>query len=220
MRAARLFNTLTLLFLALTGVLAVAYAVIFIAASAGAGPAQVIIVTPTVGTPTETRPPTWTPTATLAPTDPRPTSTPSSTRTLRPTRTPLPTDTPTPTVTPTPTEDICATLKLLGPPPGQKFFQYDVPVLVWSFDRPLAPNEHFDLLLDPPGAGMGSIAWADEADPKNKQCSPFCEFQVGLNGVYSGGRFLWTVAIIRVDADRRVLGTVCSAPEPYFFMWP
>ncbi len=220
MRAAR-FNTLTTVFLVLTGVLALVYAVIFIANPFGAQSTQIIIVTPTpIGTPTQTRPPTWTPTATFAPTEPRPTSTSTLTRTPRPTRTPLPTDTPTPTISPTPTQDICASLKLLGPPPGQKFFQYDVPVLVWTFDRALGPGEHFDLLLDPPGAGMGSIAWADEADPKNKQCSPFCEYQIGLNGVYSGGRFMWTVAIIRADANRKVLGTVCSAPDPYFFLWP
>lgn len=215
-RGAQTFNTLTLVFLGLTVVMAAAYAIIFVT-----GPPEVVVVTPTpIGTPTGTRPPTWTPTVPPSPTSTRPTPTRTPTRTPRPTRTPLPTDTPTPSITPTPTEDVCKTLELLGPPPGQKFFQYDTAVLVWSFGRPLQPNEHFDLLLDPPGAGEGSIAWADEADPKNKNCSPFCEYTVALNGVYSGGRFQWTVAVIRASADRKVLGTVCSAPEPYFFLWP
>ncbi|HEY4691741.1 MAG TPA: hypothetical protein VIK33_20705 [Anaerolineae bacterium] len=222
MRAAQLLNTLTLVFLALSGVAAVMFTVIFFANTPPAEP-QLIIVTATPnGTPTETRPPTWTPTATFAPTSPRPTATRTQTRTPRPTRTPLPTDTPTPTITPTPTEDVCKTLRLIGPPPGQKFFQYDTPILVWTFGRPLNPDEHFDLLLDPPGAGMGSIAWADEANPADKNCtdSPgYCEYQVGLNGVYSGGRFMWTVAIIRASQGK-VLGTVCAAPEPFFFMWP
>jgi len=220
--ATRMFNTLTMVFLALTGVVAAAYAVLFIVTTPSGGP-QVVVVTPTAGTPTETRPPTWTPTATFAPTSPRPTHTPTQTRTPRPTRTPLPTDTPTPTLTPTPTEDVCKSLRLLGPPPGQKFFQYDVPALTWSFGRPLAPNEHYDLLLDPPGAPQGSIAWADEAISANKDCSDspgYCTYEVGLNGVYNGGRFLWTVAIIRADANRRVLGTVCAAPDPFFFQWP
>ncbi len=225
MRATRLFNTLTTVLLVLTGAVAVWYAAIFVAPDSFLNPsgliAQVtIVVTPTpIGTPTETRPPTWTPTATLAPPTSRPTSTTAPTRTPRPTRTPQPTDTPTPSDTPTPTEDVCKTLQLLGPPPGQKFFQYDVPALVWTFGRPLGPGEHFDLLLDPPGAGQSSIAWADEADPKNKNCSPFCEYQVGLNGVYSGGRFLWTVAIVRAQGNQ-VTGTVCPAPDPYFFLWP
>lgn len=224
MRAARLLNSLTTVLLALSGVLAAAYALIFVANPFGVqGPAQVLIVTPTpIGTATETRPPTWTPTATFAPTEVRPTATPTPTRTPRPTRTPLPTDTPTPTITPTPTEDVCRTLKLLGPPPGQKFFQYDIPALTWTFGRPLGPNEHFDLLLDPPGAGQGSIAWADQAIPSNKDCtdSPgYCVYEVGLNGVYSGGRFLWTVAIIRAQ-DGKVTGSVCPAPDPFFFQWP
>ena len=223
MRGARLFNTLTLVFLALAGVVAAWYAVIFITPTV-LNPfppgLQVVVVTPTpIGTPTQTRPATWTPSPTLGEPTRRPTSTPTITRTPRPTRTPPPTDTPTPSITPSPTEDVCKTLELLGPPPGQKFFQYDTPVLVWTFGRPLAPGEHFDLLLDPPGAGQGSIAWADEVDPKNKNCSPFCEYQIGLNGIYSGGRFSWTVAIIRAR-DRQVTGTVCDAPSPYFFLWP
>jgi hypothetical protein len=226
-RSARLLDTLTLVFLVLTGLIAAWYAIIFVAPNflnpfpPSANP-QVIIVTPTLGTPTQTRPPTWTPSPTLGEATRRPSATPSRTGTRRPTRTPLPTDTPTPTQTPTPTEDVCASLALLGPPPGQKFFQYDVPALTWTFDRPLAPNEHFDLMLDPPGLGMSSIAWADEANTANKDCSDspgYCVHEIGLNGVYSGGRFLWTVSIIRTDNNRRVLGTVCSTPDPFFFDW-
>jgi hypothetical protein len=172
--------------------------------------------TPTVA---PTFPPTWTPTPaqTFAPTPTRPTVTPSPTRTLRPTRTPLPTETPTPTITPSPTEDVCKTLKLLGPPPGQHYAQYDPVTVTWVFGRALNANEHFDVLLDPPGSGMASIGWADETDPKNKNCGSFCEFQFGVYGIYPGGRFNWTIAVIRVDKDRKVTGNVCKAPDPYFF---
>jgi len=223
-RGARLFDRLTLVFLALTGVVAAVYALIFIIDPFGPlRVPQVVIVTPTLGTPTQTRPPTWTPSPTLPDPTRRPTSTPSRTSTPRPTRTPLPTDTPTPTLTPTAsatTEDVCASFKLLGPPPGQKFNQYDVPVLTWTFGRALGADEHYDVLLDPPGAGIGSIGWADEVDPKNKNCGAFCQYQVGLNGVYSGGNFFWTIEIIRVDKNRKVVGTVCKRPDPYLFLWP
>jgi len=228
-RAVRLLNTLTLVFLVLTGVVAVWYALIFIAPGSFFNPlrppgepgTQVVVVTPTpIGTPTNTRPPTWTPSPTAPTPTPRPSMTVTHTSTPRPTRTPKPTNTPTPTITPTPTEDVCKTLALLNPPPGFKYFQYDSPNLTWRFGRPLAANEHFDVLIDPPGAGMGSIAWADEADPKNKDCTSFCIYTIGLNGVYSGGTFYWTIEIIRTDKDRKVLGTVCQAPPPYPFVWP
>jgi len=220
-RAARLFNLLTLLFLGLTAVVALWYAGILVAPDSFLNPLrplpQIVIVTPTpVSTPTQTRPPTWTPSPTAPTPTPRSSATPSATSTPRPTRTPLPTSTPTPTITPTPTEDVCKTLKLLGPPPGQRFLQYDTPTLTWTFGRALATNEHFDVLLDPPGVGMGSIAWADEANPKNKNCGAYCEYTFGLSS-YSGGRFNWTIAIIRTDKDRKVTGTVCEAPAPYFF---
>jgi hypothetical protein len=136
---------------------------------------------------------------------------------LRPTRTPLPTDTPTPTVTPTPTEDLCKSLVLLGPPPSTHYNQYDIPTLVWKFGRVLGPNEHYDVLLDPPGSGMGSIAWADRSDPKNKDCTTYCEFSFAVNEVYPGGRFNWTIEVIRTDKNDKVLGVVCPAPPAYFF---
>lgn len=225
MRSARLLNGLSTTFIVLTGVLAASYALIFILNPFSVqGSPLTVVVTPTpIGTPTPTDPPTWTPTSSPAPSTPRPSNTPTRTSTPRPTRTSLPTDTPTPSITPTPTEDVCKSLKLLGPPPGQKYNQYDTPFLVWTFGRPLNPDEHFDLLLDPPGAGQESIGWPDETNSANKDCSDspgYCEYQVGLNGVYSGGRFMWTVAILRAGADRRVLGTVCAAPDPYFFQWP
>ena len=225
MSGERLFNTLASVFLILTVVVAAIYALILVANPLNASLAQVtIVVTPTLSPePQETRPATWTPTPTEAPATARPSHTPTRTSTPRPTRTPRPTETPTPTVTPTPTEDVCRSLRLLGPPPGQKFNQYDVPALTWTFGRPLGPGEHFDLLLDPPGAGQGSIAWADNANPANKDCSDspgYCVHEIGLNGVYSGGRFLLTVAIIRADNTGKVLGTSCPAPDPYFFQWP
>lgn len=221
MRAARLLNRLTLVFLGLTGLVAVWYAAIFIAPDSALNPLRppplIVIVTPTpIGTPTQTRPPTWTPSPTQPSVTPRPTSTVTRTSTPRPTRTPLPTQTPTPSITPTATQNVCTTLKLLGPPPGQRFLQYDTPTLTWTFGRPLDANEHFDVLLDPPGTGIGSIAWADEADPKNKNCGAYCMYTVGLSA-YSGGKFFWTIAIIRTNNNRQVTGTVCEAPPPYFF---
>jgi hypothetical protein len=172
--------------------------------------------TPTIA---PTLPATWTatPAVTYAPTPTHPTLTPTPTRTLRPTRTPLPTETPTPTVTPTPTEDMCKTLKLLGPPPGQHYAQYDPVTVTWVFGRALAANEHFDVLLDPPGSGMASIGWADEAEPKNKNCGAFCEFQFGVWGIYPGGRFNWTIGLIRADKAGKVVANVCPPPDPYFF---
>jgi hypothetical protein len=172
--------------------------------------------TPTIA---PTLPATWTatPAVTFAPTPTRPTLTPTPTRTLRPTRTPLPTETSTPTVTPTATEDMCKSLKLLGPPPGQHYAQYDPVTVTWVFGRALAANEHFDVLLDPPGSGMGSIGWADEANPKNKNCGAFCEFQFAVWGIYPGGRFNWTIGLIRVNAEGKVVANVCPPPDPYFF---
>jgi hypothetical protein len=166
-----------------------------------------------------TLPPTWTPTPaqTIKPTVARATNTPAPTRTLRPTRTLLPTDTPTPTITPTPTEDVCKTLELMGPPPATHYNQYDPVTLTWTFGRPLGPNEHFDVLLDPPGSGMSSIGWADVSDPKNKDCGAYCQFTFGVYQIYPGGKFLWTIAIIRADKDGKVTGQVCAAPTPYFF---
>lgn len=227
MRSERLLNSLTLVFMTLTGIIAAYYVLTFIwptnPLNPFAPPDQqlVLIVTPTPqGTPTFTPPPTWTITPTAPTPTTRPTSTTRPTITPRPTRTPLPTETETPTETPTATEDICSSLELLGPPPGQKFFQYDIVSLTWKFGRPLEPNEHFDVLLDPPGAGQGSIAWADKSNPANKNCGAFCEYQTGLNGIYSGGRFMWTIAIVRANANDQVTGTVCPAPEPFFFTWP
>jgi len=164
-------------------------------------------------------PPTWTPTPaqTIKPSPTRPSVTPTPSRTPRATRTPLPTDTPTPSVTPTPTEDLCKSLVLLGPPPAQKYNAYDLPTLVWKFGRPLGPNEHWDVLLDPPGSGMGSIAWADRSDPKNKDCTNYCEHTFAVTDIYPGGRFNWTIELIRTDSKDKVLSVVCPAPSTFFF---
>jgi hypothetical protein len=219
----RALNRLSLLLLGLTIFMILCYGVILIKPDVPFNPFQpyqiaLATLAPSL-TPVPTFPATWTPTPaqTIAPTPTRPTQTPTQTRTPRPTRTPLPTETPTPSITPTPTEDVCKTLKLLGPPPGQHYAQYDPVTLTWTFGRALAANEHFDVLLDPPGSGMGSIAWADEADPKNKNCGAYCEFQFGVYGVYPGGRFNWTIGVIRVTKDGKVAGQVCKPPDPYFF---
>jgi hypothetical protein len=101
-RIGRSFDQLTTLFLALTIVLALVYAVIFVADPFNSAALAQSRPTPTpLFTPTATRPATWTPTATPGPTDtPGPTSTPTATSTPGPTRTPVASSTPTPTHTP------------------------------------------------------------------------------------------------------------------------
>jgi hypothetical protein len=225
----RLSDLFTLLLLGLTIFMLLFWGVILVApgVSFNPFPPYTLALSTLAPTPTlaPTLPATWTmtPAVTFAPTPTRqtltatPTRTPTPTPTPRPTRTLLPTETPTPTITPTATEDMCKSLKLLGPPPGQHYAQYDPVTVTWVFGRALAANEHWDVLLDPPGSGLGSIGWADEADPKNKNCGAFCEFQFGVWGIYPGGRFNWTIALIRVNKDGKMTGTVCPAPDPYFF---
>jgi hypothetical protein len=218
-----MLNGLALLFLGLTIFMLLCYGTIFVLPTVPFNPfppysvaLATVAPTPTVA---PTTIPTWTltPAQTPRPTVTRPTMTTTASRTLRPTRTPLPTETPTPTITPTPTEDLCKSLVLLGPPPAQKYNQYDVPTLVWKFGRVLAPNEHYDILLDPPGSGMGSIGWGDRADPKNVDCTTYCEFSFAVNEIYPGGRFNWTIRIIRTDKSDKMIGEVCPAPPVYFF---
>ena len=43
------------------------------------------------------------------------------------------------------------------------------------------------------------------------------EFPVAINEIYPGGRFNWTIEIIRTDSKDKVLGVVCPAPPVYFF---
>jgi hypothetical protein len=221
---ARTYNRLALALLALTIFLLLCYGMIFILPSFPLNPfppgTPIVAYTlaPTK-TPAPTLPPTWTPTPaqTIKPSPTRASATPTPSRTLRATRTPLPTDTPTPSVTPSPTEDMCKSLVLLGPPPAQKYNAYDLPTLVWRFGRVLEPNEHWDVLLDPPGSGKGSIAWADRVDPKNKDCTTYCEHTFAVTDIYPGGRFNWTIALIRADKNDKVLSVVCPAPAEFFF---
>ncbi len=219
----RLLDRLTLLLLGLTIFALLFFGVILIAPGVFFNPfppyslaLSTLAPTPTIA---PTLPATWTPTpaVTFAPTPTRATATPTPTRTPRPTRTPLPTETSTPTVTPTATEDMCKSLKLLGPPPGQHYAQYDPVTVTWVFGRALAADEHFDVLLDPPGSGMSSVGWADVTDPKNKNCGAFCEFQIGIWGIYPGGRFNWTIGLVRVNKEGKVVANVCPPPDPYFF---
>jgi hypothetical protein len=219
----KLYNTLALVLLGLTIFMVLCYGTIFLAPTVFFNPLppynQALSTIAPTSTPAPTLPPTWTatPAQTIKPSPTRPTLTPTLTRTPRPTRTPLPTDTPTPSITPTPTEDLCKSLVLLGPPPAQKYNAYDIPTLVWRFGRPLGPNEHWDVLLDPPGSGLGSIAWADRVDPKNKDCTVYCEHKVAITDIYPGGRFNWTIELIRTDKNDKVLGVVCPAPDKFFF---
>jgi hypothetical protein len=217
-------NALSTLFLGLTIVITLYYLAVILFPGAGFNPfrprptevAQIVIATPTPTEQISTFTPTpeiiYTPTPTRAP------LTPTPTRTQRPTRTPLPTETSTPSITPTPTEDMCKTLKLLGPPIGTKYFQYDIVTLAWTFGRPLAPGEHFDVLLDPPAAGMGSIGWADVTNPKNKNCGQYCQYDVGINGIYPGGRFIWTIGLIKEGKKPGDKTTqVCPSPAAFYF---
>ena len=226
----RTFNRLALLLLGLTIFMLLFFSVILVAPGVFFNPLppyplamSTLAPTPPASTLAPTLPATWTatPAQTIRPTPTRPplTSTPTRTptRTPPPTRTPLPTETSTPTVTPTATEDVCKSLKLLGPPPGQHYAQYDPVTVTWVFGRALAANEHFDVLLDPPGSGLASIGWADEADPKNKNCGAFCEYQFGVWGIYPGGRFNWTIGLIRVNKEGKMIASVCPSPDPYFF---
>jgi hypothetical protein len=96
-------NQLASLFLGLSGLMALIYAVILFVNPFGARP---IVFNPTFTptitlTPSPTVPPTWTPTATPGPTDtPGPSPTPTITDTPGPTRPPVATQTDTPTPTP------------------------------------------------------------------------------------------------------------------------
>lgn len=224
-RGSRGLNTLSLIFIGLSILAGLYYAFVFILPDTPLNPFRPIqiaqVVIPTLGSPTATVPPTWTPTPIGPSPTPRATITSAPTGTPRPTRTPLPTETPTPSITPTPSPDLCSTLKLLGPPPGQRYNQYDNADLTWTFGRPLTAFEHFDILVGPPDrhgepTSLSSAAWGDETDPANKNCTSYCTFTLALGG-YNGGRNLWSVAVLRADKDRKVLGTICKAPPPYFF---
>jgi hypothetical protein len=218
-------NTLSLIFIGLTIIVGLYYMFVFLVPDTPLNPFPPIViaeaVVPTLGTPEPTFPPTWTPTPTALPATDRPTNTPAPTTTPRPTRTPLPTETPTPSITPTPSPDICTTLKLLGPAPGQHYNQYDNADLVWTFSRALTADEHFDVLLGPADrhgdpTALSSITWADVVDPANKNCTSYCTFTVGL-GQYNGGRFLWSIEVLRANKQGQVVAQVCKAPQPYFF---
>ena len=219
-------NVLSLIFIGLTILAGLYFAFIFFVPDSLLNPFPPIAIAEVVA-PTATPeaqlvlPPTWTPTPPSASPTPRPTGTPGPTATARPTRTPLPTETPTPTITPTPTVDLCSTLKLLGPPPGQRYLQYDNAELNWTFGRPLTAFEHFDVLVGEPdrqgnATGLSSVSWGDETDPPNKNCTSYCTYTLALGG-FRGGHTTWSIAVIRADKDRKVLGTICPAPPPYYF---
>jgi hypothetical protein len=222
----RVLNTLSVILLSLTILVGIYYLVIFFFPETLLNPFAPIVIAEVViptATPNDqvVLPPTWTPTPTTLPSTPRPTFTAGPTVTPRSTRTPQPTETPTPTITPTPSPDLCSTLKLLGPPPGQRYLQYDNAELNWTFGRPLTAFEHFDILVGPPnGKGEAtallSVAWGDEAEPGNKNCTSYCTYTLAL-GEFRGGHTDWSVAVIRADKDRKVLGTICPAPPPYYF---
>lgn len=97
--ADRLLNQLSLLFLGLSGLTALIYAVILILDPFGLARIAANPLVPTM-TPSPTRPATWTPTATPSPTGtPGPSPTPTHTETPGPTRPPVASRTHTPTPT-------------------------------------------------------------------------------------------------------------------------
>ncbi len=210
-RRSRRLDTLSLILLSLTILVGLYYLFIFFVPNTPLNPFAPIVIAEVViptATPDEhlVLPPTWTPTPIEPSPTPRATITPAPTDTPRPTRTPLPTETPTPTITPTPSPDLCSTLKLVGPPPGQRYLQYDNAELNWSFGRPLTAFEHFDILVGPPdhhgiATAMSSVSWGDEADPANKNCTSYCTYTLAL-GDYNGGHTVWSVEVISADKDR------------------
>jgi hypothetical protein len=237
MKRDQIYNRLAALILISAGVCLVYYSIVFVApasllnpfspieiptAASTATPAEIAIAdTPTsLPTATNTATPTKLPTATASPTQPAPTITVtlSLTQSQTATRAPRPTRTATSTPTITPTPDICTTLKLIAPHIGQHYNQNETAELTWTFGRALEQDEHFNVLLDPPGQGIGSIAWADEDQPQLKNCVTRCIYQLGL-GRYPGGRFNWTIGVIKGGANHQVAAQVCKPPEPFNFTY-
>ncbi len=230
MKRDRIYDLLATLSLILAGIVAVYYLIIFVIPQSPLNPWSPIELPIVVNssevlassTPEATARPTSTATATLAPTS---TSTPievSPTLIFTPAPTVIFTGTLKPTAKPsatiTATPDICSTLKLLAPKSGQHYNLNDVAQLSWTFGRALAANEHFDVLFDPPGQGISSLAWADEDQPGLKNCATRCTYSVGL-GRYPGGRFNWTIGVIVAGSDHQVSAQVCKPPDPFNFTY-
>ncbi|HZY43979.1 MAG TPA: hypothetical protein VFF70_04440 [Anaerolineae bacterium] len=230
MRRDRVYDLVATLCLMLAGIVAVYYLIVFVIPQSQLNPWSPIEMPIAVNssevlassTPEASPLPTSTATVTLTPTS---TSTPikvSSTMTFTPaptvifTRTLAPTTRPRSTITSTP--DICSTLKLQAPKSGQHYNLNDSAQLSWTFARVLAVNEHFDVLFDPPGQGIGSLAWADEDQPGLKNCTTRCTYSVGL-GRYPGGRFNWTIGVIVGGRDHQVSAQVCKPPDPFNFTY-
>jgi hypothetical protein len=132
--AGRLLNQLASVLLALSGLVGLMVAVVFVVDPFGAARRAQLASNPTPTitlTPSVTRPPTWTPTATPGPSDtPGPTPTPSITPTPSPTRPPVATFTHTPSPT----------------PPGPTFSPF-------KFTQ---TNEEIQFIRDPYGAQCGT----------------------------------------------------------------
>ena len=134
------------------------------------------------------------PTATFTPVPPTATFTPVP-PTL--TFTPVP-----PTHTPTPSA--CGSPPLGSPADGQQFEREDNPVLTWSYDCPLAENEHFDVRVWREGEPHYGVAWTKST-------------QFTLDRDHFGpATYYWTIAVIRGRDGKVEEEIVGGAPHRYF----
>lgn len=232
MKRDRVYNLLATVSLIFAGMVLIYYSIIFAIPQSPINPFRPIEI-PIAVVPNEVLA-TQAPEATLVPiSTSTPTSTPASTPTAAPiepsptisatlaltsplARTVSPTTRPTASITLTP--DICTTLKLVSPRSGQHYNQNDNADLTWTFGRALQADEHFDVLLDPPGQGISSLVWADEVQPELKNCTTRCTYEVGL-GRYPGGRFNWTIGVIKAGSDHQVAAQICKPPDPFNFTY-
>ncbi len=234
MKRDRVYDLLATLCLILAGIVAIYYLIIFmiplsplnlwspieLPIAAISDEAQISSTTEATSVPTPTTTATavatFMPTSTSTPIEVRPTITLTQIPTLTVTGTVSPTAKPQATITLTP--DICNTLKLVAPKSGQHYNLNETAQLSWAFGRALATDEHFDVLFDPPGQGINSLAWADEDQPGLKNCTTRCTYSVGLSR-YPGGRFNWTIGVIKSGSDHQVSAQVCKPPDPFNFTY-
>ena len=79
----------------------------------------------------------------------------------------------------------CNPPKLLAPADGQRFELSENIRLSWSYDCPLADNEHFDVRVWREGEEHRGVTWTKDA-----------EYWLA-HDAYGGGKYYWTVAVVR-----------------------
>jgi hypothetical protein len=79
----------------------------------------------------------------------------------------------------------CSPPKLLSPADGQRFELSENIQLSWSYDCPLADNEHFDVRVWREGEAHKGVTWTKDA-----------EYWLA-HEAYGGGKYYWTVAVVR-----------------------